>query len=113
MIAENSANSEHERSKASTRFEDPSVAACVRRTRDEGFEKPVDNYGSSSSSRGTPKEKQGWRWAARTEPTKALSPFTSSAAMTSVICQDIPPMDRVTYRNQEVPKHFVAATSSR
>lgn len=55
---------EHFRSgrKLWTRFEILSVisAVCVRRTRDEGFEKPVDNYGVSSSSRGTLKEKQGW-----------------------------------------------------
>lgn len=67
---------EHFRSgrKLWTRFEILSVisAVCVRRTCDEGFEKPVDNYGVSSSSRGTLKEKQGWRWAARAEPTKAV-----------------------------------------
>jgi len=81
----------------------------VRRIRDKEFEKPVDNYDSSSSSRGTLKKKQGWRWAARAKPVESR-PFTSSMAMTSVICQDIPPIDE---RPGHVPKPGSAETRRR
>jgi len=67
MVVKNFSNFQilNEHYRTDREFEVTSVMICVRRTRDEEFEKPVDNYDSSSSSRGTLKKKQSWRWAAR------------------------------------------------